>query len=97
MSNVLKTVGAAQLNRMFIDYYGRTKSQKRAFVHLAHELDRISKVEHNLEERLSVLAEQQSELLDIVKQLTAKISTLENNTGAVVQPKRKPGRPKKET
>mgnify|MGYP003658232986 CR=1 FL=1 len=97
MSKVLKTVGAAQLNRMFIDYYGRTKSQKRAFVHLAYELDRMSKADHNLEEKIEALAEQHSELLDIVKQLTAKISTLENNTGAVVQPKRKPGRPRKET
>jgi len=82
---------------MFIDYYGRTKSQKRAFVHLAYELDRMSKADNALEEKIEKLAEQHSELLDVVKQLTAKISTLENNTGAVVQPKRKPGRPKKET
>jgi len=97
MSKILKTVGASQLNRMFIDYYGRTKSQKRAFVHLAYELDRMSKADNALEEKIEKLAEQHSELLDVVKQLTAKISTLENNTGAVVQPKRKPGRPKKET
>ncbi len=97
MHSILNGIGAAELNRKFIDHYGRTKSQKRAFVYLAHELERLDKVSIGLEEKLDKLAEQNSELIQIVQQLAAKISTLENNTGAVVQPKRKPGRPKKET
>lgn len=97
MSSVLKTIGASTLNRMFIDYYGRTKSQKRAFVHLAYELDQITKAEHGLEEKLDTLAEQQSELLEEIRNAIARISALEKNAGSVVQPKRKPGRPRKET
>ena len=96
MSRVLETIGSSELNRMFLNYYGRTKSQKRAFVHLAYELDRMGKAEHSFEEKLDALVEQQSELLDEIRNAMSRISALEKSAGSVVQPKRKPGRPRKE-
>jgi len=97
MNNVLNTIGSSELNRKFIDYYGRTRSQKRAFVYLATELTRMGKENHELLEKVKFLGEQQSQLLSIVQELATKISTLEKGSSSVVQPKRKPGRPRKET